>query len=94
MELWLDGWSPIKKEGFIHLCNGKATYYCFYLVDGIQSGRMTLFSLFYCHFITLWLLLRLLRNAEALAPRLLCLAWRVKDVLLKRTHTEQNWKKK
>lgn len=35
--------APLKKEGFIHLFNGKATYYCFYLVDGIQSGRMTLF---------------------------------------------------
>lgn len=45
--------APLKKEGFIHLFNGKATYYCFYLVDGIQSGRTTLFSLFYCHLITL-----------------------------------------
>lgn len=35
--------APLKKEGFIHLFNGKATYYCFYLVDGIQSGRKTLF---------------------------------------------------
>lgn len=83
--------APLKKRDLsIYLMVKLHTTVFIWLMEFSQAEWL-FFSLFYCHFITLWLLLRLLRNAEALSPRLLCLALRVKDVLLKCTHTEQNF---